>query len=99
VSRPVPGGQEAVDFGGPSRKSRLRNIGFFLVILSCVLYAGLLAVPFIPLDTGGKVAVSAALVALGEAAFWIGGVILGRELVVKYRQHLNPLRWFRRRNP
>ena len=73
-----------------------RALGIGLVVLSTVLYLGLLAVPFAPLDAGGKLALSGALVLTGEVSFWLGAALLGREVVLKYRRLLNPLHWWRR---
>ena len=55
-----------------------RRLGFFLVILSCLLYGSLLLVPMAPFSARGKVVLSSLLVISGEASFWIGGLILGR---------------------
>ena len=73
-----------------------RAVGLGLIVISSLLYAGLLAVPFLPLSLEGKAAASVALVVAGEAAFWTGGALLGRELVSKYRRMLDPRRWLRR---
>jgi hypothetical protein len=59
-----------------------------------VLYGGLALVPFIPGRLEDKVALSSALVISGEASFWIGGAILGKEIVTQYRKWLNPCNWF-----
>jgi hypothetical protein len=82
---------------GPSRPW-IKKIGIFLVILSCVLYGGLFFVPFAPYTAGTKAVISTALVVSGEASFWVGALILGKEIVTRYRKHLNPLSWFKKRN-
>jgi hypothetical protein len=74
-----------------------RRLGFFLVILSCLLYGCLLLVPMTPFSTKGKVALSSLLVISGEASFWIGGLILGREAIRRWRSALDPRRWIRGR--
>jgi hypothetical protein len=74
-----------------------RRLGFFLVVLSCLLYGCLLFVPSAPLSTSGKVALSSLLVISGEASFWIGGIILGRDVVARWRGALDPRRWIRGR--
>jgi len=73
-----------------SNKSWVMKIGVFLVVLSCVLYGGLLIVPFIPYAVGTKAIISSVLIISGEISFWIGGLILGKKLVTKYRKYLNP---------
>ena len=74
-----------------------RRLGFGLVILSCLLYGSLLLVPTTSLSTEGKVALTSLLVISGEASFWIGGLILGREAIRRWRGALDPLRWLRGR--
>ena len=70
-----------------------RRLGFLLVILSCLLYGCLLFVPMTPFSAKGKVALSSLLVISGEASFWIGGLILGREAIARWRSVLDPRRW------
>lgn len=70
--------------------------GVACLVVSCLLYAGLLLVPFLPFGFGGQALVSAGLVLVGEAAFWVGCLLAGRELMVRYRKQLNPRTWFRR---
>lgn len=70
--------------------------GVACLILSCLLYGGLLLVPFLPFGFGGQALASAGLVVTGEAAFWVGCLLAGRELMVRYRKQLNPRSWFRR---
>jgi hypothetical protein len=78
-------------------RTRFRKTGIILIILSFVLYGGLLIVPFTPYPLGTKAAISSILIVSGEISFWVGGFILGKELVMKYRRHLNPLRWFKKK--
>jgi hypothetical protein len=73
----------------------LKKIGVILIVLSFVLYGLILLVPFMPLTGGSRTGAVGTLVIAGEASFWIGGIILGKEVVVKYRKKLNPLNWFR----
>ncbi len=75
------------------------RIGVGLITLSCLLYAGLLVLPFLPLSLRSKLALSSILVITGEAAFWIGGLIVGKEVVTRYKQYLNPRRWLPCRPP
>lgn len=90
--------EQAIKKETAARKPWIKKIGIFLVVISCVLYGGLLLVPFIPYNTGAKAAISTALVISGEASFWLGALILGKEIVKKYRNHLNPLNWFKKRH-
>lgn len=80
----------------PRPKTVLTKLGVFLIAASFILYGGVLLVPFTSLSTGTKVAVGTALAVSGEVSFWVGGIILGKKLVTKYKRYLNPLGWFRR---
>ena len=78
------------------RRPWVKKLGFLLIALSILLYAGLLLVPFIPYSIGTKAAISSVLVILGEISFWVGGFILGKDIVAKYKKYFNPLRWFKK---
>ncbi|WP_316571519.1 transporter suffix domain-containing protein [Neobacillus sp. YIM B06451] len=77
------------------RKATLTRLGVVLIIVSCIFYAAILLVPLSSFSTGTKVAVTGGLVIAGEATFWIGGIILGKEAVTRYRKSLNPMNWFK----
>ncbi len=75
-----------------------RTIGFGLIALSLVLNGGLLLVPFLPLAVEQKVGLAAGLAVAGEGSFWGGGLLVGREVMRKYRRWLDPRTWRRRRS-
>jgi short-subunit dehydrogenase len=66
----------------------LRTIALTLIVLSFVLYGALLALPFAPLTVAGKLALTPVLIGLGEATFWVGGLILGKEVLGRYKSRL-----------
>jgi len=57
----------------------------------------LLAVPFSDFSGKVKITYSTAAVIFGEATFWIGGILLGKELFNKYKYYFNPLNWFKKK--
>jgi hypothetical protein len=63
-----------------------RTLGIALFSLSFVFYGCLLLVPLVPFSGEGKVKLSAILVVLGEGSFWLSAIILGREMIEKYRK-------------
>ena len=71
-----------------------RKLGILLVVLSFVFYGLILVVPLLPLSTSAKVAAVPILAVLGEVAFWPGGILLGKEVVARYKAYLNPRNWF-----
>ena len=69
----------------------------FLVVVPGLLYAAVLGVPFLPLGTGTKIWLSAFLVVTAEGTFVISALVLGKEVVSRYRGSLDPRTWFRKR--
>jgi hypothetical protein len=72
----------------PMRKdmqSLKRWLSVALVAASFAFYGCLLLVPFSSFSAERKMALSAALVVLGEGSFWLAVLILGREAMAKYR--------------
>ena len=67
---------------------------FFLVVVPGLFYAAVLGVPFLPLATGTKIWVSAALIVAAEATFVVSVLLLGKEVVSRYRRYLDPRRLF-----
>jgi hypothetical protein len=74
----------------------LKKLGIVLFILSFVLYALILMVPLLPVSLQTKTLITTLLVVVGEISFWSGGLILGKEVVRKYRRFFNPKNWFAR---
>lgn len=72
----------------------LRKIAIGLVVLSFVLYGLLPVVPFLPVGISTKAVITGGMLVTSEIVFWVGGVILGKEIVSKFRKVLNPCNWF-----
>lgn len=72
----------------------LKKIGIYLIFLSFVPYLSIFIVPFLPLSGTAKAASISILVVMGEIMFWGGGIIVGKEVVSKYRRYFNPRNWF-----
>jgi hypothetical protein len=76
--------------------TRNEKIGAALLVLSCLLYAAILAVPLLGGSVGEKAAITGGLALTGEGAFWLGALVAGREVMRRYRSRLSPRTWFRR---
>jgi hypothetical protein len=74
----------------------LKKLGILLFILSFVFYALILMIPLLPVSLQTKTLITTLLVVAGEISFWSGGLILGKEVVRKYRRFFNPKNWFAR---
>jgi len=71
--------------------------GIALIIFSTLLFASLLAVPFLEADGKTKITITTIIIVLGEITFWVGGILLGKELFNKYKSYFNPMNWFRKK--
>lgn len=82
----------------PKKSVLLTRIGFILVAASFVLYGGILLIPFTPFSGSTKIVIGTTLAVLGEVSFWIGGIILGKEVITRYKKYLNPLHWLKKKD-
>ena len=78
---------------------RARYLGFGLLTLALLTWVLIPVVLLLPLPAGQKGWTTAALLVFGEAAFWVSAVLLGREVVRRYRSYIDPRRFFRRERP
>lgn len=60
--------------------------------LSFPVWGVVLVVPFLPLAPGEKAVVATASIIVGEALFWSAGLVLGAELLARFR-----VRWREKR--
>ncbi len=72
------------------------KLGLVLVIISTLIFASLLLLPFLDTTDKNKIAISTVIVIIGEVLFWCGGLLLGRQIIDKYKTYLNPKNWFNR---
>ncbi|WLD94367.1 transporter suffix domain-containing protein [Alkalihalobacillus sp. AL-G] len=77
---------------------KTKKLGIGLLIFSVVAWLLIFAVPFLPVEMNTRIFIAAALGIGGEIAFWIGGIILGREAARRYRKQLNPRNWFKNKS-
>lgn len=78
---------------------RARYLGFGLLAFALLMWVLVPVVLLLPLSTVQKGWTTAALLVVGEVAFWLSAVLLGREVVRRYRSYLDPRRLFRRDGP
>ncbi len=75
-----------------------KYIGYVFLASSFLFYILALCLPLLNIPAGTKAALFAGFVITAELSFIISAVILGKEFVKKYRRHLNPLNWFKKKN-
>lgn len=69
-------------------------MGLALLGLDHISHEGLWVVPFVPLTLSLKVSLGVLLCLLGEISWWLGVLILGKELLAQYQRTL--VRWIER---
>lgn len=78
-----------------SKKSEsvLFKIGVVLLITACLLWIGIVIIPFLPLSSLTQASIVGVLFIVGEIAFWLGTVLAGKEFVTRYKHYCSPKRW------
>jgi hypothetical protein len=74
-------------------KSIKFKIGVILMVISIISFLMLPVIPFLDIEKGMKYAVTTALFVFAEVTFWVGGILMGKELFDKYKSLLNPKNW------
>jgi hypothetical protein len=72
------------------------QLGLLLIVISCLLWAIVVAVPFLPASIAQKATITASLLIVSEVSFWLGILLTGKELAQRYRRKLNPYYWWQR---
>lgn len=83
----------------PKAGGLTRLLGIVLLAAAVLFWVAAPAVVFAPLSGAQKVWASSAFLVLGEVAFWVAAIVLGREVFRRYRKVLDPRGWFGRRRP
>ncbi len=87
-SRPEGEGEPA-----PATSGRAWTVGIALVVVSGVLYVVAAVLLFLPLSAGWKIGAISALVVVAEVVVWVATIVLGREVIRRYRRFLDPRYW------
>jgi p-aminobenzoyl-glutamate transporter AbgT len=70
-----------------------RLVGIVLFAVAVLFWVAAPAVLLTPLSTEQKAWTSSAFLILGEVAFWVAAVALGREAFQRYRRYRDPRGW------
>ncbi len=79
------------------KKNGQIKLGIFLMVFSGMLFAATFVFPLLDLSAKTKVIASATSLVLMEIVFWLGGLLVGKELFTKYKSKLNPRNWFKKK--
>ena len=77
------------------KKNKFIKIGIILILLSGVAFAVMLIIPFLDIENKYKIIGSSASFIAMEVLFWVGGLLVGKELFTKYKSYLDPRNWFK----
>jgi Kef-type K+ transport system membrane component KefB len=90
----VPADEEKAGLHAPRKPNRTRLLGMVLLVAAVMFWVAAPAVVFFPLPAGQKVWAGSAFLVMGEVAFLVAALVLGREVVRRYRRFLDPRSWF-----
>jgi hypothetical protein len=75
------------------KKWKIR-IGLFFISISVLIFLLLLVVPFFGgINLREKISFSAAILVIGEILYWVGVLLIGKELWKKYKIWLRSGKW------
>ncbi|MBE3102833.1 MAG: transporter suffix domain-containing protein [Bacilli bacterium] len=75
------------------KKSILYKIGIGLLIVSLLSWFIPLIAPFTPFPTKVKAGIITGAIVFAEVMFWVGVLLVGKEVASKFRSYLNPKNW------
>ncbi|BAZ80221.1 MAG: transporter suffix domain-containing protein [Sphaerospermopsis kisseleviana] len=68
----------------------MQKLGLVLIIVSFLPWLAIaLILPFLPLAVAQKALLVTALLVFAEIVFWLGALLVGKEVIQRYRRYLN----------
>jgi hypothetical protein len=62
--------------------------GYIILILSCILWALILVIPWLGFSKGKIAGLLTLLIVAGEITFYISVILLGKSIIVRIKKHL-----------
>jgi len=78
------------------KKNWTIKLGIILIILCIPFFLLLPVIPFLEMEAKTKITLSTISLIIGEILFWSGGILVGKELFIKYKSYFNPKNWFKK---
>ncbi len=72
------------------------RLGLILVIVSIPMFFALFVLPFLKISVSLKLTITPILFAVAEVVFWVGSLLVGKEVIARYWKNINPLNWFKK---
>ena len=74
--------------------SKLRfRFGILIILISILVFFMLFALPFLSVSVKTKLALTPVLFAVGEVMFWLGIVLIGKDVYLKFKEKLRSGEW------
>ena len=70
------------------------TLGIVLISISVVIFLTIFALPFVTIDAKIKIALTTILIVAGEGMFWIGVLLIGKEVYLKFKSSLGYDEWW-----
>jgi hypothetical protein len=73
------------------------RLGIILISVSVAFFLIIFALPFIPMNLNVKVALTTTLIIVGEVSFWVGTLLIGKEVYKKFMAKLKSGEWLEKK--
>jgi len=79
-------------------KKKLKfRLGIILISISVLFFLIIFALPFISINLKVKVALTTTLIVVGEVSFWVGTILIGKEVYKKFMAKLKSGEWLEKK--
>ena len=78
-------------------KKKYYKIGMVLLALSLLTWLIPVVAPFTSFSTNTKAMIIGGAIIIAEIMFWIGAILVGKEVAARYKGYLHPKNWRKKR--
>ncbi len=79
-------------------KKKLKfRVGIILISVSVLFFLIIFALPFVSMNLKVKVALTTTLIVVGEVSFWVGTILIGKEVYKKFMAKLKSGEWLEKK--
>ena len=73
------------------------KLGLTLISVSVAIFLMLFALPFVSINTKVKIALTTAFIIGGEVMFWVGTLLIGKDVYLKFKAKLKSGEWLEKK--
>ena len=74
------------------------KLGIGMIVVSIVIFLMLFSLPFLSISTKIKIALSTIFLVAGEGMFWLGIVLIGKDVYLKFKEKVMSGEWKSKKN-